>query len=122
MKLIDINDIILGNVELPKGSKFRTYPDYTNDINEAITMCEGLYNKDHFTQTMSHVEFYESNPIMDAVLSDWKSSLESKIFKKELFYSILCGTYIPTVPSELTALLTITRRRCETPNQMIAAL
>src|SRR5690606_22653460 len=46
----------------------------------------------------------------------------AKVFKKELFYAILCGTYIPTVPSELTALFIMTRRKCETPNQMIAAL
>lgn len=122
MKLIDINDIILGNIELPKSTRFKEYPDYTEDINEALYMCDGLYNKEHLSQTMSHTEFYEFNPLMDARLSDWKKSDNANIFKKELFYAMLCETYIPTVPTELVALFVMTRRKSESPNQMISAL
>lgn len=121
MKLTDINNVILGNVELPKNPRFQNYPDLTDEIKDAIVKCEGLYNKEHFTQTMSHTEFYEANPLMDAFLSDYRK-IDSRMFKKELFYTMLCETYIPSIPSELTAMLVLTRRKCETPNKMIAAL
>lgn len=121
MNITDINDIILGNVILPKRVNIKDLPDYTKDIEEAIEMCEGLYNKEHLTLTRSHTEFYDYNPLMNAAITDWKVN-DSLVFKKELFYSMLCGVYIPNVPSELTALFVLTRRECEYPNQMIAAL
>lgn len=126
MKLTEINDIILGNVDLPVRKKFKELPDLTNSINEAIRLCDGLYNKSHFIpkpQTLSYTEFYTANPLMDAFISDWWSGeVDTRTFKKELFYSMVAGVYVPTVPSELTALFVLTRREYDTPNKMISAL
>lgn len=121
MKLTEINDIILGNTILTKSPKFKDLPDYSSEFKKAFDMFEGLYNKQHFSSTMSHTEFFESNPMLNAAMDD-EYGQDSKVFKKEWFYSTLCETYIPGVPSELTAILVLTRRKCESPNQMIAAL
>lgn len=121
MTLLDINEVILGNVELPMDSKIDQYKDLTEDIEKAIELCEGLYNKDHLNLTKSHTEFYQANPLMDAWIDDWKGK-DSKLFKKELFYTMICGLYIPKVPSELTALITLTSRVFKTPNKTIEAL
>lgn len=121
MKLTEINDIILGNTVLPKSPKFKELPDYSKEFNKAFEMFEGLYNKQHFSSTMSHTEFYEANPLLNAAMDDAYGS-DSKVFKKEWFYSVLCESYIPGVPSELTAAFVLTRRKSESPNQMVAAL
>lgn len=121
MKLTEINNIILGNTVLPLSSKFKELPDYTDEIKKSLKLFEGLYNKQHFQSTKSHTEFYEANPMLDAAMTDTYGK-EVQVFKKEWFYSILCETYIPHVPSELTSILVLTRRECESPNQMVAAL
>lgn len=121
MKIIDINDIILGNVEISKSNNINKSLDLSKEIQEVVNSIEGLYNKEHLKLTMSHTEFYEANPLLDNYLSDYKK-LNSTLFKKELFYSMLCETYIPYVPSDLTALLVLTRNKVETPNRMIVAL
>lgn len=122
MKIIEINNIILGNVELPKTHNYDVVIDYTNDILEAIDTFDGLYNKVHLQKTLSHKEFYESNPILDNAITDWYSKSNVRAFKKELFYSMVCGTYIPEVSTELTALFFLTKRASVSPNKMIAAL
>lgn len=121
MKLTEINDIILGNTVLTPSPKFKELPDYTEELKKSFDLFEGLYNRQHLSSTMSHTEFFEANPLFDAALSDVYGS-DAKVFKKEWFYSTLCETYIPGVPSELTAVFVLTRRQCESPNQMIAAL
>lgn len=120
MKLTEVNEILLGNVDLSTGPRFKDLPDYTEDIKQALNQFNGLYNREHLGQTMSHVEFYEANPMFDYALSDFKPN--DKVFKKELFYAMLCGTYVQTIPTELVALFVFTRRSCVSPNQMVSAL
>lgn len=122
MKITEINDIILGNVELPKSKINNISEDYSDKIKEAIELCDGLYDKNHINQTFSHNEFYDANPMMYCFIKDWYKEGNVQVFMKELFYSMLCGLYVPGVPSELTALFVLTRRQVETPNKMIAAL
>lgn len=122
MKITEINDIILGNVELDKPSRFVEFKDYSGYIKEIIPTCVGLFNCGHLTKTRTHTEFYEANPLLDCFISDYYKENDVKQFKKELFYAMLCGAYVPKVPGELTALFVMTRREVESPNKMIAAL
>lgn len=122
MKLTEINKIILGEVELEKSARYKQLPDYTDKIAEALEIGNGIYNKRHLTETRSHTEFYEHNPLFEAAIDDWNKDKDKREFKKELFYAMLCETYIPHVPTELVALFVLTRRVSETPNKMILAL
>lgn len=122
MRLTEINEIILGNVELPRNERNGEYPDWSSEIKSAIQACDGLYDKSHLQKTSSHTEFYAANPMMDAFISDWWNKPNDRLFKKELFYAMLCEVYVPHIPSELTALFVKTRAACETPNKMIASL
>lgn len=121
MNTLQINEVILGNVEIPKDIKYKLYPDYSKDIEYALSACNGLYEKEHLRKTKSYIEFYNANPMLEAFIKDLHPK-DFSMFSKELFYSMLCEVYVPCIPTELVALFLLSRKTSVSPNRMMASI
>lgn len=121
MLITEMNKLILSSESLPMNSKYKDYVGLADEIKECIDLCNGYFNPNHFNLTRSSNEFYDANPVMSSIIKDVYGD-RAKLIRDEVFYSLLCGTYIDGIPSELTALLDLTRREAITPNRMVASL
>lgn len=119
MTLVELNESILDFEDVnPSLSK---YDDYSEMIKQAIVEFDGIYDKSHLKKTQSRVEFYSGNPMLDACIDDYcrRFSLNKSTFKKEFFYSLISGVYVPHIPSELTAMAVFSKNKYFTPNRTI---
>lgn len=120
MNLLDINKIILGDSPLEIPNDFKPYPDYGKELKELFKLAANYTNIETVRRTQSNVEFYESLPLLSALISDLTK--KDRALKKELFYAMYLGFYIPGVPSELVAMIQYTISKAKTPNRTISSL
>ncbi len=120
MNLIDINNIILGNkiIEVKQSNIIK---NYYSDIIYCLSNFSSYCNIKHMDGTKSYKEFYESNPMFDAIISDYIGKNDNK-FKKELFFSMVCNCYIEGYSMEFVALLKKAIKECKSPNRAIRSI
>lgn len=122
MSLLDTISIIEDSSSLQMPKSFKQLPPLYDVIKREIENTVGLFNPDHLNKTKSHIEFYSSNPILDAYFSDLSLPVNAAVFKKEFFYSLISGIYIDTIPAEIVAILHFALQKYKTPNKSLVAL